>query len=69
MPETTPTYTTQPVVAISGPLINVQGSVDKPTADYVISQVTEKLKSVIVEASSSSAPATSKRIRTSLSAI
>jgi hypothetical protein len=67
MPET-PTYTTQPTI-INNATIQIMGSADKATAELAAQLVTDKLKFVLVEPSSSSAPATSKRIRPSLSAI
>ena len=42
---------------------NVEGSVDRKTADYVIERVKRVLRNVIVEASSSGAPTMHKRIR------
>jgi hypothetical protein len=53
---------TSPV--FNGPYVVVQGSMDKAVADYVVQKVKEVLKSVVVEATSSGAPATQKRIRT-----
>jgi hypothetical protein len=50
-------------IHIDSPLINVQGGIDKATADYAVTQVERMLKSVLVEASSSGALATSKRLR------
>lgn len=50
-------------INIQGPLIVVQGSLDRITADYVLGEAEKMLKNVWVEASSASAPATSKRIR------
>jgi len=50
-------------IHIDSPLINVQGGIDRATADYTITQVERMLKSVLVEASSSGALATSKRLR------
>jgi type II secretory pathway predicted ATPase ExeA len=48
----------------TGPLVVVQGSMDKAVADYAVQQLQHMLKSVVVEATSSGAPATQKRIRT-----
>jgi hypothetical protein len=48
---------------ITGPLVNVEGSADRATAEWAADMVGERLKSVIVEASSSGAPSTSKMIR------
>jgi len=50
-------------ITIHGPLITVQGSVDKRTAEYAIDLIEERLKNVVVEASSQNASATHKRIR------
>jgi len=50
-------------IHIDSPLINVQGGIDRATADYAVTQVERMLKSVLVEASSSGALATSKRLR------
>jgi hypothetical protein len=49
---------------ITAPLVNVEGSADRRTAELASRQVLDQLKSVIVEATSSNAPATMKRIRT-----
>jgi hypothetical protein len=46
------------------PLVNIEGSADRATAEYAAKLVEDKLRSVVLEATSSSAPATSKRIRT-----
>jgi len=48
-------------VNVSGPLVNVEGSADKATAEYAAELVKEKLKTVLIEATSSAAP--TKRIR------
>jgi len=48
-------------ITITGPLVNVEGSVDKATAEYAAELVKEKLQSVIVENTSSNA--VTKRIR------
>ena len=48
-------------VNISGPLVNVEGSVDRATAEYAAELVKEKLQSVIIENTSSNA--ITKRIR------
>ncbi|MEM2921745.1 MAG: hypothetical protein QXF26_05445, partial [Candidatus Bathyarchaeia archaeon] len=50
-------------VSVSGPLVVVHGSVDRETAEYAARLIEERLRSVLVEASSTSAPAVSKRIR------
>ena len=42
---------------------NVDGAVDRKTAEYVIREVKRILRNVIIEASSSGAPETHKRIR------
>jgi hypothetical protein len=52
-------------VNITAPLVNVEGSADRRTAELASRQVLENLKSVIVEATSSAAPAYSRRIRKS----
>ena len=51
-------------VSITAPLVNVEGSADRRTAELASRQVLDQLKSVIVEATSSNAPASMKRIRT-----
>jgi hypothetical protein len=43
--------------------INIEGSADKATAELAAKLVAQKLRSVIVEATSSSAPSTMRRIR------
>ena len=50
-------------ITIQGPLLVVEGSVDRATADYVLSKVGALLRSVAVEASSSFGSSTQKRIR------
>jgi len=50
-------------VTISSPLVHVEGSADKRTAELAAELIEKKLRNVIVEASSSGAPATHKRIR------
>ena len=50
-------------IQISAPLVNIEGSADRATADLAASMVQERLRNVIVEATSSGAPATSKMIR------
>ncbi len=50
-------------ITITGPIVQITGSADKATAEYAADLVEERLKSVLVEASSSGAPATSKNIR------
>jgi len=54
-----------PQIVINGPLVNVEGSADRRTAEYAAELVEKKLQSVIVEASSSNAPTIHKRIRIS----
>ncbi|MEM2568170.1 MAG: hypothetical protein QXH20_06865, partial [Candidatus Bathyarchaeia archaeon] len=48
-------------VTITAPLVNIEGSADKATAELAARLVAEKLETVLVEASSSAAP--TKRIR------
>lgn len=48
-------------VSVSGPLVYVEGSVDRRTAEYAAHLMEEKLKTVLIEATSTSAP--TKRIR------
>jgi hypothetical protein len=43
--------------------LNVEGSVDRRTADYAVQRIRQELKNVIVEATSSQASSTHKRIR------
>jgi hypothetical protein len=50
---------------ITAPLVNVEGSADRATVDLASRQVLNQLKSIIVEPTSISAPATQKRIRQS----
>jgi len=50
-------------IQISAPLVNVEGSADRATAELAASMVEESLRNVIVEASSSGAPSTSKMVR------
>lgn len=50
-------------VQITGPLLVVEGSVDRRTADYVISKVKTLLNNVIMEPTSNGTFATHKRIR------
>jgi hypothetical protein len=50
-------------LSISGPLVQIMGSADSQTARLAANMVAEKLKNVLVEASSSQAFATHKRIR------
>jgi hypothetical protein len=50
-------------IQITGPLVVVEGSADRATAELAAVLVEEKLRNVIVEASSSGAPSTSKMIR------
>jgi hypothetical protein len=52
-----------PQIIISGPLVEIKDSmIDRPMADYIRKEVARLLESVLVEATSSGAPATSKRI-------
>lgn len=51
------------VVHVSAPLVYIEGSADKATVDLASKHVLEQLKNVIIEPTSVSAPATSKRIR------
>ncbi len=51
-------------ITITAPLVNVEGSADRETAKLAASLVKEELRNVVVEASSSGAPGTQKRIRT-----
>jgi hypothetical protein len=51
-----------PALAIKGPLIQVMGSMDKATAAYAVEVMKEELKNVVIEASSSQAPTTHKKI-------
>jgi hypothetical protein len=48
-------------VNISAPLVNVEGSADRRTAEMAVNLALEKLKTVVIEATSSAAP--TKRIR------
>jgi hypothetical protein len=50
-------------IQINAPLVNIEGSADRATADLAASMVQESLKNVVIEPSSSGAPATSKQIR------
>jgi hypothetical protein len=54
---------TPPILGAVTINVNVAGSADRATAELAANLVENRLKSVIVEASSSGAPATSKRIR------
>jgi len=49
---------------MNSPLVNIEGSADRETARLAADLVEEKLRNVLVEASSSSAPGTHKRVRT-----
>jgi hypothetical protein len=51
-------------VTITAPLVSVEGSADRRTAELAADMMKEQLRSVIVEATSSNAPASMKRIRT-----
>ena len=51
-------------ITIQGPLLVVEGALDKRAADYAIARMKDMLQNVIVEPSSASASATHKRIRT-----
>jgi hypothetical protein len=46
-----------------GPLVNIEGSADKATADLASKQVLQALQTIIVEPTSSAAAVTQKRIR------
>ena len=48
---------------LNGPLVNVEGSADKATVERAAAAALDKLKNVLVEASSAQAPGTHKRIR------
>jgi hypothetical protein len=48
---------------INSPLLVVEGSVDKRTADYLVSRLENILSNVVIEPSSSSGSSTHKRIR------
>lgn len=50
-------------IETKAPLINIEGSADKATVNLATKQLLQQLKSMIVEPTSTSAPATSKRIR------
>jgi len=52
-----------PQIIFNAPLVQVDGAVDRKTADYVTEKIKRALKNVIVEASSSSAPNAHKRVR------
>jgi hypothetical protein len=54
---------TPPILQINSPLVVVEGSADEATVKMAAQEVLNQLKSVIVEPSSSGAPATSKNIR------
>jgi len=50
-------------IVFNAPLIQVDGAVDRRTAEYVVREVEKALRNVIVEASSSGAPEAHRRIR------
>ncbi|MEM3579476.1 MAG: hypothetical protein QXL54_04575 [Candidatus Bathyarchaeia archaeon] len=50
-----------PNLVLNAPLVNIEGSADKATAELAANLVAEKLKTVLVEATSTAAP--TKRIR------
>jgi hypothetical protein len=50
-------------IQITAPLIQIEGSADKKTAELAAAFVVDRLRSTIVEATSSGAPTTSKMIR------
>jgi VIT1/CCC1 family predicted Fe2+/Mn2+ transporter len=50
-------------LVIQGPVVQVQGSLDRATAEYAAKLVQEKLKNVIVEPTTTLAASTHKRIR------
>jgi hypothetical protein len=62
---TLPTGPSHTVVNIDqrAPLLYVEGSMDKATADYASKQVMQQLKTIIVEPTSSQAGSTQKKIR------
>jgi phage-related protein len=51
-------------VNVNSPLVNVEGSADRAVIDEAAEKVLDKLRNVLVEASSQSAPGIHKRIRT-----
>ena len=51
------------VIEIHAPLVNIEGSADEATAERAAKLVEDALRSVIIEPTSSGAPATSKEIR------
>ena len=50
-------------VTIQGPLLVIEGSADKRTAEMAVNMMKNNLKSILLEASSSGAPSVRKRIR------
>jgi len=58
---TIPTATQNVTVQINSPLVNIEGSADKRTAELAADLVEKKLKTVLIESTSSAAP--TKRIR------
>ncbi len=50
-------------ITVQGPLVVIEGSADRATAELAARLVEEKLRSVLLEVTSSSAPAASRRIR------
>jgi hypothetical protein len=50
-------------ITIHGPLLVVEGALDRKTADYAIGRMKDMLQNVVIEASSSSGGSTHKRIR------
>ena len=50
-------------IHVMAPLVNIEGSADKATADLAAEQVMKTLQSIIVEPTSTGAAATQKRIR------
>jgi len=48
---------------LNGPLVNIEGSADRETAERAAELVRKELRNVLVEASSGGAPVTHKRIR------
>jgi hypothetical protein len=50
-------------VTITAPLVQIQGSADRATAELAAKMVNDQLQNVIVEATSANAPTTQKRIR------
>jgi iron-sulfur cluster repair protein YtfE (RIC family)/NACalpha-BTF3-like transcription factor len=62
VPITIQPVTRAPVIQVNAPLIQVQGSADMATVNKAVAVMTEKLKSVVIESSSSGAPSISKTL-------